>query len=352
MVVKNKNYVLNNPLMGSNIAILVTSFVGHLMFLKYALSRYMETGKYVICSFDGVGSDIPEDIWKIPHSWVFKHRTYGAEKRNGWLWDILYGAGIISLFNNIDYIFTVNSDCIWDKPKNINQIIKLLGDADLMSASSNGTIHTCNVVWKRWCFFDFVSYIRNKLWTNIPESYSPEVLLRDFILESGYVNKTAAIQPMYPKNHFYEGRIDHYSAYHQNSTWKNILGYRNLGAEHKAACLEHLEPVPKKYVDMRKYFYSKHEVETLWNYYNTGDRRWLYKYWDSGEDSFFNRRYFDIGHYGREPLKDDSKRKEFGPVSERLGHFDRWKYNSFILKDDEYYSKWKKFIEERGYNVC
>jgi hypothetical protein len=48
------------------------------------------------------------------------------------------------------------------------------------------------------------------------------------------------------------------------------------------------------------------------------------------------------------PLKDDSKRKEFGPPSERLGHFNRWKYNSFVLKDDEYKEKWKKVIDSGG----
>jgi hypothetical protein len=77
----------------------------------------------------------------------------------------------------------------------------------------------------------------------------------------------------------------------------------------------------------------------------TDDRRWLYKYWAEGEDSYWNRRYNSIEYYGNEPLHDDSKRKELGPPSERLGHFDRWKYNSFILKDDEYNTKWKKVIE-------
>ncbi len=347
MVVKNKNYILNNPLKGSNIAILVTSYRGHLMFLEYALSRYMETGKYVICSYDSFGkADIPSNIWKIPHSWVFKHFTHGAGKRNGWLWDILYAAGLIILFDEIEYIFTVNSDCIWDKPENIDDIVHLLGDADIMSASSNGTIHTCNVIWKRSCFLDFVSYVKKRLWENIPESYSPEVLLRDFILESRYENKTAPIQPIFPENHFYAGRVDHYSSYHQDSTWKNILGYRNLGAEHKASCLEHLEPVPRKYIDIRNrgQFFSQHEKSTLYFYYVERDRRYLYKYWAEGEDSYWNRRYYPIEYYGEKALSNDSQRKQLGPPSERLGHFDRWKYNSFILRDDEYYSKWKEVI--------
>jgi hypothetical protein len=73
-------------------------------------------------------------------------------------------------------------------------------------------------------------------------------------------------------------------------------------------------------------------------------------YFDQGEDSSFNRRYLPLSYYGDKPLKDDSKRKEFGPYSERTGFFDRWKYNSYIIKDDEYEKKWKKFIKKRGYD--
>ena len=221
-----------------------------------------------------------------------------------------------------------------------------------MSSSSNGTIHTCNIIWKRNCFFEFITYIRYKLEKNIPESYSPEILLRDFILYSHNRNKTAPKQPIYPKGHIYEGKIDHYSSYHQDSTWKEVLGYRNLGGEFKTICQEHLKPLSREYFDLRENgkFLTKHEQDTLYKYYTTGDYRWLYMYYDQGEDSFFNRRYFPIEYYGDEPLEDDSKRKEFGPYSERGGWFDRWKYNSYIIKDNEYYSKWKKIIEEKGYN--
>jgi hypothetical protein len=347
MVVKSSEFYKNNPLNNTDLAIIVTSYNGHMPFLKYALSRYRETEKYVICSYDRHGETIPSDILNIPNAWTFKHETFGAEKRNGWLWDIVYASGILTQFN-IKYVFTTNGDCIWDKPKNIDKIIELLGDSDLMSASSsNGTIHTCNKIWKMGAFKEFVSYIRMYLNENIPESYSPEVLLRDFIMKSGYKLKTAPKQPIYPKGHFYEGKIDHYSSYNQDCTWKEILGYRNLGGEMKTACQEHLEPVPAKYFDLRNdgEFLNKHERETLFFYLLNGDRRYLYKYWSEGEDSYWNRRYYDIEYYGSKYLSDDLRRKELGPPSERLGHFDRWKYNSFVLKDDEYYNKWKKVIE-------
>lgn len=47
-------------------------------------------------------------------------------------------------------------------------------------------------------------------------------------------------------------------------------------------------------------------------------------YWDQGEDSWYNRKYHPLEHYGNEPLYDDSKRKELGPDSERKRIFNRF----------------------------
>lgn len=351
MVVTSQKYVDNNPIANTDTVIIVPTYDGHLSFLEKVLRQYRKTCKYVICSYDRHSLSPPIDILDIPHSWVFKHKTYGAEKRNGWLWDIVYAAGIVKLFSNIKYVITANGDCIWDKPNNINKLFELLGKGDILSASCEpNLIHTCNMVMSRAFFLIFVERIKERLEENRPESYSPEVLLRNFVNANSFVNVPVPKQPIYPKEHFYGGKVDHYSAYGQDSTFKEIVGYRNLGAEHKAACLEHLEPVPIKYMDLREdgMYFNQHERNTLIKYYQTNDRRWLYKYFSEGEDSYWNRRYYDLEYYGKEPLFDDSKRKELGPPSERLGHFNRWKYNSFVLKDDEYEKKWKKVIENGG----
>jgi len=56
-------------------------------------------------------------------------------------------------------------------------------------------------------------------------------------------------------------------------------------------------------------------------------------YWDQGEDSWYNRKYFDLEHYGKTPiLWDDSRRKELGPDSERKGIFNRFDLD-FINKE-------------------
>jgi len=348
MVIQSDKYHLNDFPLRTDKAIVVTSYGGHRLFLKKTLEKYMETGAYVICSYDGKNEYPDPDIMKIPHAWVFKHRTYGADKRIGWLWDTVYAAGLLLRLSEIKVIFTANGDCIWEKPQGINEIVKLLGDdCDMMASSTESNlIHTCSVMFKAYVYQQFADYIAETLKNNIPESYSPEVVLRDFVKYHNIKNVVVPVQPMFPEGCRYKG-VDHYCSYNQDSTWKRVLGFRNLGAEHKQAPIEHLEPIPKKYIDFQHNYFTTHE-QLLHKYYETNDRRWLYKYYAEGEDSYWNRRYYPIEYYGDRPLHDDSKRKELGPPSERLGHFKRDQFQSFILKDDEYKNKWKEVIEGSG----
>lgn len=331
MVVTSDFYVNNNKPFKSNKVIIVTSWDGHLMFLREALKSYQKTGAFIICAYDRHSMIPPSYIMDLADAWVFKHRTYGAEKRNGWLWNVVYAANLIAPeYTNIEYVFTVNSDCIWERPKGINDLCDMLGTENvLMSSSSNGTIHTCAVVYKAWLFKKFVTYIKHKLEINPKESYSPEVLLRDYVKNWSLPIKVPPVQAKFPKGHLHEGSVDHYSAYKQDSTWKQIVGFRNLGGEHKWSCLEHLEPVEAKYMDLTTdqsgyaTYFSKHE-QNLFQYYITNDRRWLYKYWAEGEDSYYNRIYKPLSFYGNMPLYDDSERRTLGPPSERLGIFNRF----------------------------
>lgn len=334
MVVTSDKYKLNNIPFDREVAIIVTSWNGHLMYLRQTLINYMKSKAYVICSYDSNGQYPPPDVIKIPHSFVFKHTTYGAEKRNGWLWDIVYGAGVINSFSNIKYVFCVNSDCIWDKPNGLKDIIDLLGDYDLMASSINSTIHTCSMIFKIDAFKSFVQSIIGQLENIVPESFSPEAVIRDWAQEYKLKKKIPPLQAKYPEGHTHGGQVDHYSSYHQDSTWKRLLGFRNLGGEHKWSCLEHLEPVPSPYFDLRDKgkFLNQHEKTTLYNYYITNDRRWLYMYWDQGEDSWYNRKYFDLEYYGEQPLHDDTKRGMYGPDSERKRIFNRFDLD-FINKE-------------------
>lgn len=301
--------------------ILVTSHKGHLPWLKNTLKQYRLTNKFVLCAFDHpyIGWDnLAQETMKysmprpdhsvLAHAWVFKHSTLDCSKRNGWFWNLRYAQGIINQFPNLKYVFCVNGDCIWDKPEGVDEIIKLLGDGDLMAHASDssrgspGTLHTASVIYKIEAFNKILEYMTDCMKVPIIGSNSAEVLLRDAVALLKLKEAIAPKQPIYPQ----DGSLDFYCCYNQDSTWKEILGFRNLAAEMETACEERLEPLPKHYLDdYEDYIYlSSYERDTICQYYKSGDRRHLYKYWDESADSWWDRRYRDLTFYGKESIYD------------------------------------------------
>jgi len=351
MVATSKNYKQNDFILKTDTAIIVTSHPGHRMFLEATLKNYMKTGKYVICSYDAHKQWPREDVMNIPHTWITKPPTYGAEKRIGWLYDVILAGGLIRPLNNIEAVIITNGDCIWNIPHNVDSLRAYVErfNGDMMCITADSTLHTAAMIMKSGVFQMFVDYIVDMLELNPRESYSPEVLLRDFVEQRNIKNIVPKAQPQFPMGHQYSGKIDHYCSYNQHHTWNSLVGFRNLGGEMKAACHEHLEPPDKKYMDLYDsgVYFNIHERENLYTYYITKDRRWLWKYWTEGEESFFNRRYLPLTFYGFEPQWNDDNRLEHGPSTEIHGVFDRFKTGSYVLKDKEFEKKHKKFIEEK-----
>jgi hypothetical protein len=324
------NWVLNDKPFKNDTVILVTGWIGHKKWLKYTLNSYKKTGKFVVLAFDthlrndnvlSFDQHIPPpDILVIPDIVVFKHSTWDADKRNGWLWNIVYASNIISGFDNFKYVFTINSDCCLDKPEGIDTLIEMMGDHDFMpqSVEYDGEskeevklIHTCSVLYKTETFKKFVDYFKQNLKKNIPDSYSPESLMVE--VQNKFKFKMKEVQsPIFPDFVLdFPGAIDHYASYGEDSTWKEVVGFRNLCAENDTSGIERLPPLPAKYFDLRNNgeFLSGYERETLFHFYKTGDWRYVYMLWDQDEDSWYDRRVYPIEHYGAQPVYANEEQK-------------------------------------------
>jgi hypothetical protein len=181
-----------------------------------------------------------------------------------------------------------------------------LGDGDLMSHAttslkdSPGTLHTASIIYKVEVFNKIVEYMTDCMEVPIIGSNSPEGMLRDVVVLLKLKEVIAPKQPIFPK----DSSIDMYCSYNEDSTWKDILGFRNLAAEMETACEERLEPLPKHYIDSFNNwcYFSSYERETICKFYETGDRRHLYRYWDMSADSWFDRRYYPLEYYGLNPI--------------------------------------------------
>lgn len=297
-------------------AIIVTSWMGQLKWLKHTLAQYRKTGAFVILSYDNpfyawAGRDqsrmaqfMPNpNHYLLAHAVVHKHITYDGDKRNGWFWDVFYAQGILKNLPNIKYVYVTNGDCTIEKPEGLKDAIELLGDADLMAGQSNeNLVHTADMLFKAEAFHRAFDHISETMRVPVIGSRSPEGCLLMAIKATGIRVKHAPLQPLDPS----DGTVDMYARNGQDSTWKQILGFRNLFAELETSWNIGREPLDAKFVDpyMDWMYFSGEERETICKYWETGDRRYLFMWWDRGEDSDYNRLYYPLEHYGKEPIYD------------------------------------------------
>jgi hypothetical protein len=296
-------------------AIIVTSYHGQLGWLKATLTNYRKSGHYVILAYDN-----PAYIWSnlgsvdynirffphplhylLAHAVVIKHKTYDADKRVGWFWDVWYAQGIIKNLPNIKYVYVTNGDCIVEKPEGFQELKEILGDGDLMSGQSTpgSTIHTADMIMKVEAFHKIFDYFSDRMRFHIMASQSPEALLRDAVDEMG-LKEVMAEQPIDPT----DGSVDYYGKHNSDSTWKRVLGFKNL-----YHCFEYhennsLEPDFKHYMDdYNDWMYFRDDWRnTICRYYETGDRRYLQMFWDRGKDSCEDRKFLPLEAYGLEPI--------------------------------------------------
>ena len=295
-------------------AIIVTSWAGQLKWLKSTLKSYRETGAFVILTYDQhffpwtpdneqeLIRSMPRPIhYQLANSVIFKHMTADAAKRNGWFWLVRYAQGILRQFPNIKKVYLTNGDCVFEKPEGFQELLKLVDDCDLISGqtTTNGTIHTANVLFKREAFDRIFDYIAELMRVPVIGSRSAETNLKEAVAELKMKVGIAAVQPLDK-----DGTIDSYARYGQDSTWKQLVGFRNLFAEYETEGNEGRDSTVGKHVDnfLNSIYWSGEERETICQYWATGDRRYLMKWWDHWEDSDYNRLFYPLDYYGKEPI--------------------------------------------------
>lgn len=303
----------------AKLGMVLTSWSGQLIYMKHVLKQYRKIkDMFIIGAFDNRlvtknEKTIPfPDIWNLAHMWVNKHYTYGGHaKRHGWIWSQIYASSILRTFKNIEYIFSANGDCVWDRPEGVYEIIDVLGDNDFMSGQSETRktdgfhfIHTCSMVFKREAYFSFIDYVIDQVMHETKTvSFSPEGLVRKWAEGNNIKWEHAPIQPYY-KTGPDVGRHDTYCESSSESTWKNILGFRNLEAEKNWRCSHGEPPLDKKYFDLRVLSnFKDNDKNYLVPYYKTGDEKYLKLWW-----------YMDPNLPRKERLKRMAKLKSGGGI--------------------------------------
>lgn len=302
------------------LCVIVTSWMGQLKWLKSVLASYRRTGALVILSYDNPFyawvPQSPNEIircmpnmshYLLANCFVSKHITYDSDKRNGWFWNVRYAQGIIKQFPNIKYVYCTNGDCLIEKPEGFKDIIALLGDNEFITGQSTESVfHTATMFFKTEAFHKIVDGMAEIMRVPVVGSHSPEVMLRELIAELKIKAIHAPKQPLDPD----DGSVDMYARHDQDSTWKELLGFKNLFAIYETAGnmgrdIIHFKDYVDNYCDF--IYWAGEERETICKYWETGDLRYLWKWHDQWEDSWYNRLYMPLEHYGKEPVYGNHK---------------------------------------------
>lgn len=296
-------------------AIIVTAWQGQLKWLAATLKAYRETGAFVILAYDHHlfpwGRQSEQDMlrsmpnarhYQLANAIVYKHLTGDAAKRNGWFWDVRYAQGVLKSFPNIKKVYLTNGDCLFEKPEGFPELLKLVDDCDLISGQTThgGTIHTANVLFQREAFDKIFDYIAELMRVPVIGSRSAERNLLEAVQALDLRLGIAPVQPLDT-----DGTIDPYARFGQDSTWRQLVGFRNLFAEYEQAAndgleLDWLKPYNDNYLNW--IYWSGEERAMICKYWETGDRRYLYQFWDAGEGSDYDRLYYPLDYFGKEPI--------------------------------------------------
>ena len=173
-----------------------------------------------------------------------------------------------------------------------------------MTAGQNteNVIHTADMLFKVEAFHKIFDYMAELMRVPIIGSRSPERMLKEAVNSLKLKYKSPPKQPLDK-----DGNVDMYACYGQDSTFKDIVGFRNLFAEYETAGNECRELFGfEKFVDnyMNWLYWGGEEKNTICKFWETKDRRYLYMWLDRWEDSSYNRSYTPLDFYCDRPIYD------------------------------------------------
>jgi hypothetical protein len=261
-----------------DIAIIVPTHFYQSVWLKSCLESCQKTGYFTLMAYDNpfydknqlVQTRLPSiSSLMLADEILIKHKTWSSGVAIPHFWNMWYGLRMLKSLG-FKYVFNINGDCIMEKPEGIEEIIKILGENDIIS-----------------CEYHKNSYIGTMSWL---AKMDAAVQIWDLNLERAYEFNLGNAEGRFaifakalghkvvdvenPEDH-------HFKPPGTKGTWRHILGFRHFHAEHKVRRWAKMEPIEKQYFDLsQNYQYlNQHERNTLVKYWETNDKKYLELWW-------------------------------------------------------------------------
>lgn len=186
------------------------------------------------------------------------------------MWLLRIAAGFAM---NFEYVYCINGDCIIEKPEGFPELLKTLGDADIMSSgpSLEREIGTAGLLMRSPAFFKIAKHMVDHV---VPfEEY--EKSTQDFGNTEGRLAvavrelglKQVIVEPPYNEQ-FHKPGIGY---------WAKTIGFRHIHGELNYAYRYKSIPPPPEYLDER--YVGSEDMKASKAYWETKDMKILENWW-------------------------------------------------------------------------
>jgi len=243
--------------------------------LRACLESCRKTALYIILAYDNpIWSEKQRIEKRFPNSKTLKlvdyisikHKTWGSGVGIPHSWNLWYGMRAVESLG-FKYVFNINGDCVMEKPEGLLKLREMLGNADAIS---------CEYVKGR--YFGTMAYLGKtevikNLWDmNMERLYqfnigNAEGRLGRFSEQLGL--KIVPVEN--PEDH-------HFKPPGTRGTFRKVLGFRHLHAEHKVRRWNRMKPIEMKYCEVE--YLNDFERKTLLRYWNGEGEKFLNSWWN------------------------------------------------------------------------
>jgi hypothetical protein len=258
------------------IAIIVPTHFHQSIWLRQCLESCQKTGYFTLLAYDNPFYDknhLVQNRMPSTHTLMLadeiliKHKSWGSGVSVPHYWNMWYGLHMLQSIG-FKYVFNLNGDCIMEKPEGIEEIIQMLGTNDIISCEHHKNHYIGTMSWL--AKLDIAVKIWDLNLERMFEYNLGNAEGRFAIFSKALGLKVVDVEN--PEDH-------HFKPPGVKGTWRKVLGFRHLHAEHKVRKLLKMEPIEKEYFDYQ--FLNQHEKNTLLKYWETNDKTYLEKWQNS-----------------------------------------------------------------------
>lgn len=263
------------------LVIVVPSHYHQCKWLKPCLASCQETGYFTLLAYDNPFHSENEPVERrVPDSAtmmladlvIMKHKTWAGGVGIPHAWNMLYAIKTVAALG-FEYVFCINGDCVMQRPEGVRELLGRLKkkNADLISAEWFPNRRYCATIsWMSKVSVAvgiWLEYIEKLYHFNIGNA---EARMGRHVLNGDY--KVIPVEN--PED-------AHFKPPGVKGTWRHVLGFRHLHAEHKVRKAMKLDPIEKElvYQGPGQRYFNSHEIATIGKYYETGDRKYLEGWW-------------------------------------------------------------------------